>query len=166
MLTIILVCAMCARQSVSAISLRQKNPFDLEGVLSDPLLIPPLAASLKSELSEMPTSKMATEAIDPAAVDLEGYIMIQTGGDSSCNSWEIAEPFSLNLCYKRSDEEYTRYTATSTAQATQSTYTDSKCEITLISAVTLSLGGCDLGKRYVYSSTRVPQSTRPFAKAT
>jgi hypothetical protein len=166
MLTMLLVCAMCARQSVSAISLRERTTSDLEGVLSDSLPIPPLAASLKSELSEMPASKMTTEAIDPAAVNLEGYIMEQSGGDPSCNSWEIAQPFPLNLCYKTSDGEYTRYTATSTAQATHSTYTDSKCEMSLISAVTLSLGGCDLGKRYVYSSTRVPQSTRPFAKAT
>lgn len=156
MLATILVCALCAGQSVKAVSLRQKNPSASEGVLSN---------SLESEPSEITSSQMATTAIATAAVYLEGYVILQYSSDSSCNSLIYAESQQLNVCSKESTEEYTRLTATSTAEATQSYYTDSKCATTPKSYATIALGGCSVtGKSLVYSTTSTPQSTRPFAK--
>ena len=168
MLTTILFCAMCAGQSVKAVSLRQKNPFASEGVLSNSLLIPRFAAFLESEPSEISSSQMATKAIETAAVNLEGYIIQQASSDSSCSSLFIAQSQQLNFCSKESTGEYTRLTATSTAEATQSYYTDSKCATTPTSYETKALGGCSVyGESFVsfvYSTTSTPQSTRPFAK--
>ena len=108
---------------------------------------------------------MATKAIETAAVNLEGYIIQQASSDSSCNPWFIAESQQLNFCYKDSTGEYARLTATSTAQATKSYYTDSKCATTPKSYETTALGGCsENGESVVYSTTSTPQSTRPFAK--
>jgi hypothetical protein len=168
MLTMLLVCAMCAGQSVKALSLRQKNHLHLDGGLSSLLLIPPVAASLKGKLSEMPMSKMAAEAIDPTAVNLEGYIIQRVSSDSSCNSWEIARLLQLNIgCTKTSYAEYFRFTATSTSEATLSFYTDSKCATTPTSYETITMGDCVLGMSYVYSSMKnAPQSNRPFAIVT
>jgi hypothetical protein len=165
MLTTILVCAMCAVQSVKAVSLRQKNPFASEGVLSNSLLLPRFAAFLESEPSEIPSSQMATKAIETAAVNLEGYIIQQVSSDSSCNPWYIAQSQQLNFCSKESTGEYARLTATSTAEATLSYFTDSKCATTPTSYETFPLGGCgEDGVSFVYSTTSTPQSTRPFAK--
>ena len=168
MLTTILVCAMCAGQSVKAVSLRQKNPFASEGVLSNSLLISRFAAFLESEPSEIPSSQMATTAIETAAVNLEGYIIQRFSSDSSCNSLYIAQSHQLNFCSKESTGEYTRLTATSTAEATKSYYTDSKCATTPKSYATTALGGCSVYgqsfESFVYSTTSTPQSTRPFAK--
>jgi hypothetical protein len=167
MLTVLLVCAMCAGQSAEAISLRQKTP-DSEGVLSNSLLIPPLASLLRSEVSELPPCQIATKAIETAAVGLEGYIVERiSDAFTDCDLWRNAKSQKLNSCTKDSGGEYIRLTATSTDEATQSYYTDSECATTPKSLGTIRLGGCSsFGYSYVYSSTSAPPSTPPFVKYT
>ena len=188
----LLACALCVGQSVEAVSLRQKSRLDSEGALSDSSVLPPLAALLKSKLSEMPpttTSLAAVTAVPTTtpstapsaaltttpsaaltavptnvAVGLSGYISRQISGNPSC-TWEIAQSLQLNYCTKEPNV-YTRLTATSTTEATQFTYTDSKCATTPKSYETIPLGICSGGQRYVYSPTKTPESTRPFAVVT
>jgi hypothetical protein len=102
MLTVLLVYAMCAGQSVEAVSLRQKTPLDSEGVLSDSLLIPPLAA-IRSEVSELPSSQIASKAIDTAAAGLEGYIISRRSSVFECDLWTWAKSRQLNSCYEDED---------------------------------------------------------------
>ena len=112
------------------------------------------------------TQSAALTAVPTAvAVGLSGYIISQISGDSSC-TWEVAQSQQLNYCVKDSNGEYTLLTAMSTAEATQVTYSDSKCVTKPISYTTIPLGSCSDGQRYVYSSTKTPQSTRPFAEVT
>lgn len=182
MLTMLLVCALCAGKSVEAFSLKQKGLMDSEGVLSGSSVLRPLAALSKSKLSERRTSQSMTEATAaptaaripsaaptavPTAVTtgLSGYIILQLSGDSSC-TWEAATSQQLNYCTMESDGEYTRLTATSTAEVTQTTYTDSKCATKPTSYETITLGTCILGHKFVYSPTKTPESTRPFVQVT
>jgi hypothetical protein len=169
MLAAFLVCAMCAGQSVQADSLRQKTPIDSERVLSNSIFTPPLAALLRSAASALPPSQIASNAIDTAAVGLEGYLVArQSNSIFSCDLWTSATPQPLNTCVKDEEStngEYIRYTAASTEEATQSYYTDSKCATAPKRQGSISLGDCSLfGYSVVYSSTSAPPSTRPFAK--
>jgi hypothetical protein len=170
MQTILLVCALCIGQSVSAVSLRQKDRFDSEGVVSNSLVMPRLADLLKSNPSQMlttSTSKMTTKAIEPLALGLDGYLILKKSKGLSCDAtWEAATSMPLNKCIK-ANGEYLRYTATSTASATESRYTDSRCETTPNTSESFSLGKCSSnGFSYDYSSTNAPLSPRPFAVVT
>lgn len=166
MLAMLFVCAMCARQSVQAFSLKQKNSVDSAGVLSNTFLVPPpLATMLRSKASELPPSQVAIQAIKTAAANLEGYIHVKRSfSDLTCQNWDYFSTQQLNSCHKEEGGEYTRITATSTNEANQNTYTDSKCATTPKSQETIVLGDCTLGMSYAYSSTKVLTSSRPFLK--
>lgn len=167
MLIPLLFCAMCCGQSVKAVSLGQTNSFESGGVLSESLLIPPLASLLRSGVSELPPSMIATTPNVTAAVALEGYIVERHAGFFSCNLWVSAKSQQLNSCSKGSNGEYIRLTATSTDQAIRSYYTDSKCATTPKSQGTIRLQACSIfGHTNVYSSTSAPPSPRPFVKIT
>lgn len=164
MLAMLLICVMCARQSVHAFSLKQINSVDSVGLLSNSFLVPPLAALLRSKVSELPPSQIATKAIETAAVGLEGYIITKLSNDYSCNEWDLMETQQLNSCRKERNGQYTRLTATSTEEVNENTYTDSKCATAPKSQKAIRLADCYFGISYVYSSVRVLPCSRPFAK--
>jgi hypothetical protein len=153
MLTVLLLCGMYAGHGVSAVSLRQNDPFDSEGAL------------LKSSLADLPTSKMRSKAIERAAADLSGYYMQRNGTDLSCQVWESAASIPLNSCFKgSSDAEYVRLTASSTTQGNMTYFSDSKCTTVPIRSERIPFGVCKKGFIYAYSSTSAPQTTRPYVK--
>lgn len=165
MLTVLLLCAVCAGQSTKAVSLRQKKSSESERVLSDSLLTPPLAVFFRSEVPKLPPSQVAAKAIETAAVVLEGYVVTRYASTFSCDLWWAAESQRLNLCTKGSDGLYSSLTATSTDEATKREYTDSKCATTPKSVAAIKFESCDLlGISVIYSSTSAPPSSRPFAK--
>jgi hypothetical protein len=159
MLTVLLLCAMCASHSVSAVSLRQNDPSDSEEAWR-------VTSQLEgSSLADLPTSKMTTSAIERAAADLSGYYVQRNGTDLSCEIWDTVTFQPLNTCFRgSSDAEYLRITASSTTLGNMTYFVDSKCATVPIRSQPIPLGVCKKGFVSAYSYTNAPQTTRPYVK--
>jgi hypothetical protein len=159
MLTVLLLCAMCASHCVSAVSLRQIHPFDSEEAWR---VTPQLE---ESSLTDLPISKMTTRAIELAAADLSGYYVQRNGTDLSCEIWDTVTFQPLNTCFRgSSDAEYLRITASSTTRGNMTYFSDSKCATVPIRSHPIPFGVCKKGFVNAYSTTNAPQTTRPYVK--